>query len=137
MTYALHGGRPDQARSLAESRLARDRLGAVAIVFMMLAAAAPFVVVGGLIPQTYGVSGITSVPAAFVATAVILALFSVGYVAMSRHIVNGRVDRAARYLPWLALFRAASRRTGRDGFPIIRLSSDYDVSDAIGCRSWI
>lgn len=87
MTYQQHGHRPG-ARSLAASQLARDRLGAVAIVCTMMAAAAPFVVVAGLIPQTYGVSGITSVPAAFVVTAGVLALFSVGYVAMSRHIVN-------------------------------------------------
>ncbi|WP_329167355.1 hypothetical protein OHB49_44715 (plasmid) [Streptomyces sp. NBC_01717] len=26
------------------------------------------------------------------------------------------------------LFRAASRRTGHDGFPVIRLSSDYGVN---------
>src|SRR4051812_2951410 len=35
------------------------------------------------------------------------------------------------------LFRAASRRTGLDGFPIIRLSSDYCVSDAAGCPVWM
>jgi hypothetical protein len=37
----------------------------------------------------------------------------------------------------LVLFRAASRRTGLDGFPIIRLSSDYCVSDAVGCPVWM
>lgn len=37
----------------------------------------------------------------------------------------------------LVLFRAASRRTGLDGFPIIRLSSDYCVSGAAGCPVWI
>jgi len=37
----------------------------------------------------------------------------------------------------LVLFRAASRRTGLDGFPIIRLSSDYCVSDAAGCPVWM
>ena len=31
----------------------------------------------------------------------------------------------------LVLFRAASRRTGLDGFPIIRLSSGYCVSEAV------
>src|SRR5215468_6419439 len=41
---------------------------------------------------------------------------------------GGWVGRAARCLSWQILFRAASRRTGRDGFPIIRLSSDYSVS---------
>jgi len=33
------------------------------------------------------------------------------------------------------LFRAASRRTGLDGFPIIRLSGDYCVGDAAVCRA--
>ena len=37
----------------------------------------------------------------------------------------------------LALFPAASRRTGFDGFPIVRLSSDYCVSGAAGCPAWI
>jgi len=35
------------------------------------------------------------------------------------------------------LFRAASRRTGRDGFPIIRLSSDYYVSGGVGRPVWM
>jgi hypothetical protein len=35
------------------------------------------------------------------------------------------------------LFRAASRRTGLDGFPIIRLSSDYCVRGAVGRPEWI
>ena len=47
------------------------------------------------------------------------------------------VGRAARCQRGLVLFRAASRRTGRDGFPIIRLSSDYCVRDGAGCRVWI
>jgi hypothetical protein len=33
-------------------------------------------------------------------------------------------------------FRAASRRTGLDGFPIVRLSSDYCVSGVAGCPMW-
>ena len=37
----------------------------------------------------------------------------------------------------LALFRAASRRTGFDGFPIVRLSSDYCVSGAAGFPVWM
>lgn len=36
----------------------------------------------------------------------------------------------------LVLFRAASRRTGFDGFPIVRLSSDYCVSGKTGCPVW-
>jgi hypothetical protein len=36
----------------------------------------------------------------------------------------------------LVLFRAASRRTGFDGFPIVRLSSDYCVGGVAGCPVW-
>src|SRR5690348_10151561 len=50
---------------------------------------------------------------------------------------GGWVGRAARCQPGLVLFRAASRRTGLDGFPIIRLSSDYCVRDGAGCLAWI
>jgi hypothetical protein len=35
------------------------------------------------------------------------------------------------------LFRTASRRTGLDGFPVIRLSSDYCVSGLAGRSEWI
>jgi len=54
----------------------------------MLGAAAPFVVIAGVVSAVYGVSGITSIPVAFVVVAVVLAVFSVGYVAMARRIVN-------------------------------------------------
>ena len=37
----------------------------------------------------------------------------------------------------LVLFRAASRRTGCDGFPIVRLSSDYCVSGVAGGPVWM
>ena len=47
------------------------------------------------------------------------------------------MGRAARCQPLgLVLFRAASRRTGFDGFPIVRLSSDYCVSGMAGCPVW-
>ncbi|GHJ29654.1 hypothetical protein TPA0910_40870 [Streptomyces hygroscopicus subsp. sporocinereus] len=46
------------------------------------------------------------------------------------------VGRAARCLQWQVLFRAASRRTGHDGFPVIRLSSDYGVSGLAGCSAF-
>jgi hypothetical protein len=45
--------------------------------------------------------------------------------------------RAARRLPRQVLFRTASRRTGLDGFPIIRLSSDYCVDDPVARAAWM
>ncbi|MGH3713256.1 MAG: hypothetical protein ACRDT4_07305 [Micromonosporaceae bacterium] len=75
-------------RDVVSRALARDRLGAVAITFLMLAAAAPFVVIAGAISQAYGVSGVTAVPVAFLVVAVLLVAFVPGYLAMSRRITN-------------------------------------------------
>jgi hypothetical protein len=53
------------------------------------------------------------------------------------HEPAGWVGRAARCLPWQVLFRTASRRTGHDGFPVIRLSRDHGVNDLAVCASWM
>jgi amino acid transporter len=53
-----------------------------------LTAAAPLMVVGALVTTAWGAIGVTGFPLGFVLMSVLLALFSVGYVAMSRHLVN-------------------------------------------------
>jgi amino acid transporter len=68
--------------------LARDRLGVAASVFFMMSAAAPLTVVAGVVPTGLAVTGLTGIAIAFLAVAVLLAIFSVGYVAMARHIAN-------------------------------------------------
>ncbi|MGH3656314.1 MAG: APC family permease [Micromonosporaceae bacterium] len=68
--------------------LAKDRLGVADIVFFQMSAATPFTVVAGVVTTAYAVTGMTAIPFAFIAVACVLALFSVGYVAMSRHVVN-------------------------------------------------
>ncbi len=68
--------------------LARDRLGVPAVLFFVLAGVAPLTVAAGVIPTAYATTGLTGIPAAFVAIAVILAVFAAGYVAMTRHITN-------------------------------------------------
>src|SRR3984893_11819788 len=68
--------------------LARGRLGAPAGVFFVLAGVAPLTGAAGVIPTAYQTTGLTGIPAAFLAIAVILALFAAGYVAMTRYITN-------------------------------------------------
>jgi amino acid transporter len=68
--------------------LARDRLGVGAVLFFVLAGVAPLTVAAGVIPTAYATTGLTGIPAAFLAIAVILAIFAVGYVAMARRIQN-------------------------------------------------
>lgn len=68
--------------------LAANRLGVPAVVFFVMSAAAPLTVVAGVVTTGYAVTGATAIPAAFVLVALILGLFSVGYVAMARRITN-------------------------------------------------
>jgi amino acid transporter len=68
--------------------LSRSRLGVPAVVFFVISAAAPLTVIAGGITTAYAVTGVTAIPIAFLAVAAMLGLFSVGYVAMARHITN-------------------------------------------------
>ena len=68
--------------------LARDRLGGRALVCFVLAAAAPLTVLAGVVPTGLAVTGVTGIPLAFLLIGAVLGLFSVGYVAMARHVPN-------------------------------------------------
>ncbi|MEU7871256.1 APC family permease [Dactylosporangium sp. NPDC049140] len=68
--------------------LARDRLGVPAVVFFVMSAAAPLTVVAGLVTTGFAVTGVTGIPLAFLVVGAVLALFSVGYVAMARRVAN-------------------------------------------------
>ena len=68
--------------------LARDRLGVPAVLFFVMAGVAPLTVAAGVIPTAYATTGLTGIPVAFGVIAVILAIFSSGYVAMTRWITH-------------------------------------------------
>ncbi|UVJ39154.1 APC family permease [Arthrobacter sp. CJ23] len=68
--------------------LSRRTLGVPALVFMIIAASAPLTVVAGGIPSNFAVTGNVGIPLSFIVLGVCLALFTVGYAAMSAHIRN-------------------------------------------------
>ncbi|MCX4694223.1 APC family permease [Streptomyces sp. NBC_01408] len=68
--------------------LRADRLGTAGLLLSVLAASAPLMVVAGVMPTTFGVMGVVGQPLLFVALGLVLALFSVGYAEMSRHVHN-------------------------------------------------
>ncbi|GAA3750513.1 APC family permease [Micromonospora maritima] len=70
------------------SSLARNRLGIPAVLFFVLSAAAPLTVTAGGVTAGYAITGRTGMPVAYLAVAAMIALFAVGYVSMSRHVVN-------------------------------------------------
>jgi len=73
---------------IAPSGLARRTLGTVSLVFFTVSASAPMTVLAGSVVATYGSTGVVGVPLSFLVLGVALALFSVGYVAMARHVSN-------------------------------------------------
>ncbi|MBY6683079.1 APC family permease [Rhodococcus sp. BP-316] len=63
------------------------RLGVTAIIFFVIAAVAPIAAIVGASPIVFSANGATA-PMVYLLAAVLFALFSAGYVAMSRHISN-------------------------------------------------
>lgn len=61
-------------------------LGVPAIVFMVVAAAAPLTVIAGVVPIGFAAGNGVGFPATFAIVGVMLLLFSVGFTAMTRHI---------------------------------------------------
>lgn len=79
-TTTSHSAGKTQERDL------RGNLGAVAVTFMVIAAAAPLTVVGGLVPIGFLIGNGIGFPVMFLVATVILLLFSVGLTAMSRYL---------------------------------------------------
>ncbi|GAB3231096.1 APC family permease [Mycolicibacterium hippocampi] len=68
--------------------LARNQVGVLGIVFFVVAAASPLTVVVALFPVIIGSGNGVGIAGAFVLVAMVLTVFAVGYVAMSKHITN-------------------------------------------------
>lgn len=69
-------------------QLRRRRLGVIHLVFFTVAASAPLTALGGGVTTAYAVTGIPAMALAFVLLAATLAIFAVGYAAMSRYVAN-------------------------------------------------
>ncbi|MFE6052991.1 APC family permease [Kitasatospora sp. NPDC056446] len=78
---------PSDGGPAGPGALERGVLGTVDIVFFVVAAAAPLTVMAGVAPFAIAFGGIGT-PAAYLVTGVVLALFAVGFTAMTAHIRN-------------------------------------------------
>lgn len=72
--------------STSETRRLHGNLGVAAIVFMVVAAAAPLGVIGGVVPLGIANGNGAGFPATFLIATVILLLFSVGFTALTPHV---------------------------------------------------
>ncbi|WP_374999528.1 APC family permease [Aeromicrobium sp. CTD01-1L150] len=62
------------------------QLGVVAIVFMVVAAAAPLTVVGGNVPLAIGLGNGAGAPVGFLIASTVMLVFSIGFVTMTPHV---------------------------------------------------
>jgi amino acid transporter len=69
-------------------KLKPNSLGVLGILFFVLSAQAPLTGVAGAVPISVALGNGPGTPAAYVAAGVITLLFSVGFVAMGRHVVD-------------------------------------------------
>jgi amino acid transporter len=74
---------PDAGRI---DRLKPNAVGLVGVIFMAVATAAPITAMSGNVPVAVGYGNGTGAPAGYIFATVVLTIFSVGYVAMARHI---------------------------------------------------
>jgi amino acid transporter len=75
-------------RSAVSSALAADRLGTPSVASFALTAAAPLMVVGGVVVAGWAATGASGFPLAFILVGITLAIFSVGYIGMAKRITN-------------------------------------------------
>ncbi|MER5350060.1 APC family permease [Kitasatospora sp. NPDC002551] len=78
-----------QAESRPEvDRLKADSVGLPGVVFMAVATAAPITAMTGNLPIVIGQGNGAGAPAAYVFATLVLTVFSIGYVAMARHLTS-------------------------------------------------
>lgn len=81
--------RPSSPQSgVVAQALARSRVGSLAMISFVGAAAAPLMVVAALTSTAWAVTGFVGIPVVFLLIGAVLALFAVGYTAMARHVTN-------------------------------------------------
>ncbi|MEV5987482.1 APC family permease [Streptomyces sp. NPDC052051] len=74
--------------SATAGRLKPNSLGVLGILFFVLSAQAPLTGIAGAVPLAVAIGNGAGAPAAYLASGLIVLLFSVGFVAMGRHVVD-------------------------------------------------
>jgi amino acid transporter len=95
MTMSETSTAPDDLVGKPQRHL-RGNLGVASIVFMVVAAAAPLGVIGGVVPLGIASGNGAGFPATFIASTVVLLLFAVGFTAMTPY-----VDEAGAFFSYV------------------------------------
>jgi amino acid transporter len=130
----------------ANGGLDRRTLTVPSLVFLIIAASAPLTVLAGGVTSTYAVTGLLGVPLAYVLLGALLALFAVGYGAMSARITNagafyayvadGLGARQGIGASWLALISYNAMQIGLYGIFGFALSSFLEARLGLTVPWW-
>jgi amino acid transporter len=131
----------------SSSSLRPNSVGVVGIVFFVLAFAAPLTVVIGIGPIVLGEGGSPGAPGAFVLTALVLLVFSVGFAAMSRqhagpggfavYIGNAFGRRAANAATYVAVVGYNCMLTAGIAIFSATAANVLDARFALGLPWWV
>ncbi|MCD1144301.1 APC family permease [Kocuria sp. LUK] len=126
--------------------LERRTLTVPSLVFLIIAASAPLTVLAGGVPSTFAVTGLLGVPLGFLVLGAVLALFAVGYGAMSSRITNagafyayvadGLGARQGIGASWLALISYNAMQIGLYGIFGFVLSSFLEARLGLTVPWW-
>lgn len=100
--------------SNVSAALAGSRLGVLSIVFFTVAAGAPATIVGGVSVSGFAVAGTPGVPLGYLAMALVVGAFAIGYVTMSRH-----VDNAGAFYAYIAKGLGGATGTGAGAVAVV------------------
>ena len=106
-------GLDDPAANAPTVRLKANKLGVIAVAFFAIAAAAPMAAVVGASPVLFSASG-PGTPVIYAIAALLVALFSVGYLRMSQHITN-----AGGFVAYIAKGLGNKWATGGAGIAVL------------------
>jgi amino acid transporter len=100
--------------SNVSAALAGSKLGVLSIVFFTVAAGAPATIVGGVSASGFAVAGTPGVPLGYLAVALVVGAFAIGYVTMSRH-----VDNAGAFYAYIAKGLGGTTGTGAGAVAVV------------------
>lgn len=130
----------------ANGDLDRRTLTVGSLVFLIIAASAPLTVLAGGVTSTYAVAGLLGVPLAYILLGAVLAVFAVGYGAMSARITNagafyayvadGLGKRQGIGASWLALISYNGMQIGIYGLFGFALSSFLEARLGLSVPWW-
>ena len=89
MTTATRTTKQPPPQSAVAMTLRKGSLGVPSVGFFAIGAIGPLLVVAGVVPTFFAVTGLTSAPIFFLAVGLVPALFSAGYVSMARQSRHG------------------------------------------------